>query len=153
MLVFWNPIRDHKMSISFTHRDGEYDAMQLHSVERPGNLRIILEDNHFSYLYEYEESQLFPSDEVYTVVRTPEHMRTGLMEGYFEILEEEGITDKFWPFFKVKHSSLLTWTRNAVDIHMPKEKKPNHHVYITVDEVIEVIADRDPKVTIQKIDK
>ncbi|PRO66385.1 hypothetical protein [Alkalicoccus urumqiensis] len=100
-------------------------------------------------MFDYEMSELFPTDHVYSVVRTPEHMRSGLMVGSSEILEEEGITDNIWPFFKVKHSSLLTWTRNAVDIHMPKQKKPNHYVYVTVDEVVEVIADRDPKVTIQ----
>ncbi|CAM3813703.1 hypothetical protein [Alkalicoccus chagannorensis] len=150
MLVFWNPIGDHNMSISF-NQIGKYDAMQLHSVERTGNLRIMLEDNHYSYLFDYEQSPLFPFDDVYAVVRTPEHMRTGLMEGYFEILEKEGIPDNFWPFFKVKHSSLLTWTRNAVDIHMPKEKNPHHYVYVTVDEVIEVIADRDPTVTIKTL--
>ncbi|WP_444685797.1 hypothetical protein [Alkalicoccus luteus] len=152
MIAYWNPILNHTLSITNTY-PGEYDAIQLYSVVQEHELHIVLEDNEYFYLIDYERPE-FPTPEglegdVYALVQTPEHMRFDIKSAAEQKLIENGIKEHGWPFFKMVNSSLMAWAREAVGIHLPKEKKAYHHVYLTVDDVVEVIADRDPKVTIQ----
>ncbi|PRO66386.1 hypothetical protein [Alkalicoccus urumqiensis] len=150
-LVFWNPIPNHTLSIS--GKLGEYDAMQLYSIAQGHELHIVLEDNDYFYLIDYERPEIPNAEgiegDVYAVVQTPEVMRFDIKSTADDKLNEVGVTEYYWPFFKMEDSSLLAWTREAVGIFLPPEKTAYHHVYVTESDIVEVIADRDPKVTIQ----
>lgn len=147
-VIYWNPISHHKLSISEAPETG-YDALELASMSRQSGLQLVFEDNQYVYSVRYEQWIESKFVEIYAVVQTPEHMRNDLIGDAFLALEKQDAAIKYWPFFKMKNSALLNWCKEVMDNHLPEEGAVVHHVYFTVDDIIEVIADRDPEIEIQ----